>query len=558
MAAEIKVGVGADVTDLEKGLKKGEKAVKDFSGTVGKIDLEKGIVKGANQAGNALTNLGRVAQDAPFGFIGIQNNLNPLLESFQRLKAEAGGNVGALKALAQSLMGPAGIGVAFSIGTAAITYFSQHPEKLDAILGSLIKTTNATSEAQRAYNDTLAESVSSVQGEIANINSLLSVARDENLSRNARLEAVKELNKNYPELNNQITLEGINSKKTTEAINGLNQALITRAKIQAVQELIGAEFKKQLESQNTAVQSQASFLTKATALLQLALPVQGAFAANSSLIASGTEEQNNQLKKSEQTLSEYQKILNGLNASLATSGNLFVDLPKKIKQAAETIKKEQPFKDIFSIQDQIFIKGGLKTPGLDTSTLQVANDQIENRRRELKARFQLMKDDMIDFNIELSNILNQGTIEALSGFGQAIGTALAQGNDVLQSVGKSLLSTVGGVLVQLGKLAIGVGVGIEAIKTALKTLNPVAAIGAGIALIALGSYFSSAAAGIGGGKGSSGGNFTPSVPSGFEASAPTGTRATASQNVFIPNTIIKGTDIVVSYNRQTALNGRTG
>jgi len=64
----------------------------------------------SNQATNALTNLSRVAQDAPYGFIGIANNLNPLLESFQRLQKEAGSSGNALKAMAQGLMGPAGIG----------------------------------------------------------------------------------------------------------------------------------------------------------------------------------------------------------------------------------------------------------------------------------------------------------------------------------------------------------------------------------------------------------------------------------------------------------------
>ena len=46
----------------------------------------------SGQATNALSNLSRVAQDAPYGFIGIANNLNPLLESFQRLSKEAGGS----------------------------------------------------------------------------------------------------------------------------------------------------------------------------------------------------------------------------------------------------------------------------------------------------------------------------------------------------------------------------------------------------------------------------------------------------------------------------------
>src|SRR4051812_26321500 len=51
---------------------------------------------GANEATLSLINLSRVAQDAPYGFIGIANNINPLLESFQRLRASTGTTGGAL------------------------------------------------------------------------------------------------------------------------------------------------------------------------------------------------------------------------------------------------------------------------------------------------------------------------------------------------------------------------------------------------------------------------------------------------------------------------------
>jgi hypothetical protein len=60
-------------------------------------DSLKNIKPGADQATNALMNMGRVVQDAPYGFIGIANNINPLLESFQRLKAETGTTGGAIK-----------------------------------------------------------------------------------------------------------------------------------------------------------------------------------------------------------------------------------------------------------------------------------------------------------------------------------------------------------------------------------------------------------------------------------------------------------------------------
>lgn len=77
----------------------------------------------ANQATLSMVNLGRVVQDAPFGFLGIANNLNPLLESFQRLKATTGSTGGALKALGSSLLGAGGLGFALSIVSSALIVF---------------------------------------------------------------------------------------------------------------------------------------------------------------------------------------------------------------------------------------------------------------------------------------------------------------------------------------------------------------------------------------------------------------------------------------------------
>jgi hypothetical protein len=78
---------------------------------------------GANEATQSLVNLSRVAQDAPFGFIGISNNINPLLESFQRLKASTGTTGGALKALGSSLMGAGGLGLAVGVASSLLVVF---------------------------------------------------------------------------------------------------------------------------------------------------------------------------------------------------------------------------------------------------------------------------------------------------------------------------------------------------------------------------------------------------------------------------------------------------
>jgi hypothetical protein len=78
----------------------------------------------SNQATTALSNLSRVAQDAPYGFIGIANNLNPLLESFQRLSTgakEAGTSLS--KELGNALIGPAGIGLALGVVSSLLIKF---------------------------------------------------------------------------------------------------------------------------------------------------------------------------------------------------------------------------------------------------------------------------------------------------------------------------------------------------------------------------------------------------------------------------------------------------
>ena len=67
-----------------------------------------------------------------------------------------------------------------------------------------------------------------------------------------------------------------------------------------------------------------------------------------------------------------------------------------------------------------------------------------------------------------------------------IGAAIAT-TEPLEGVGDALLEVFANLAVELGTLAIGYGVAIESIKASLTSLNPVLAIAAGVALVALGS-----------------------------------------------------------------------
>lgn len=110
-------GISGKIAETTQRLTQLKGATQSFSNGM------KSVASGSQSATFALTNLGRVVQDAPFGFLGIANNLNPLLESFQRLKAESGSTGKALSALGTSLAGAGGLGFALSIASSLLIVF---------------------------------------------------------------------------------------------------------------------------------------------------------------------------------------------------------------------------------------------------------------------------------------------------------------------------------------------------------------------------------------------------------------------------------------------------
>ena len=215
--SDIKIVIGADVSDLNRKLTQAGNITKDFAGKV---------QTGSNQATVALTNLGRVAQDSAFGFVGIANNLNPLVESFQRLRAETGSGKAAFSALAASIAGPGGIGLAISALTAIISFsqigFSAWTRGFGENTAEVEKNAKAviyTKDAYQQFSEELDRVSSSLAQEGANLSILFNALGDSNTGLSKRGKIIEQINELMPDYIGFLDKEKSSYQQISSAIN---------------------------------------------------------------------------------------------------------------------------------------------------------------------------------------------------------------------------------------------------------------------------------------------------------------------------------------------------
>jgi hypothetical protein len=155
----------------------------------------------------AIFGLNQVVRDLPFGFIAISNNLPVLFDQFQQLVREEKSVKNAFKSFASGILGVGGISIAIStvisLITAAVQKYGSLSEAVKGITRSQYAWADSIDAANESYNkfiqtqresvDISGQSAASTEGEIALVQSLVKVIKDENATNEQRLGAKRKL-----------------------------------------------------------------------------------------------------------------------------------------------------------------------------------------------------------------------------------------------------------------------------------------------------------------------------------------------------------------------------
>jgi hypothetical protein len=351
----------------------------------------KKAVGGTNQT---LTNFGRVVQDAPFGIIGIANNIDPLIESFGRLRKETGSGKEAFKALGGALLGPAGIAVGISAATSALIAFG--PEISAAIAGVNkfgLKQREAAGEAAEAYSKAISQ-----------FEKLSAIINDGNTNAARQKKA-------FEEVNSQLSAYGLQIEDITkfQKIGIQVGDIYARIKQEEAKSAIFAaaaaeEYKKQIVLQKKAQQGDllgafgdlkfadqlavgAKTLTASTLALfggigavktVFETSVQTGLTSTLKTVAGAEKDFNDEANKSSKTIADLVNQLDKLDGVVETPGKGTKGLKEKTESVKALTAAEREGADFLALN--------LQKRAADIGLLKATNDEIIKITAAEKAR----------------------------------------------------------------------------------------------------------------------------------------------------------------------------
>jgi hypothetical protein len=213
------------------------------------------LKKASGAATASAISFGRIIQDAPFGIIGVANNIQNFGEQFAALGGKATSAGGKLKLFFSALIQPTSLAVlAVSALTAAYQAYAlglfdaeeetkdlrTESEKLNDSLDNVTKSLNRVDSARLKANKSAAEELSELQ-------LLNSVLNNNSKSEQEKVIVYNKLLERYPKIIGNITQEKALTEGLGEAYNLLIASIKERASLEAISDVFTDVEKERIE-----------------------------------------------------------------------------------------------------------------------------------------------------------------------------------------------------------------------------------------------------------------------------------------------------------------------
>lgn len=406
----------------------------------------KKVAPASNQATQALVNVSRVAQDAPYGFIGIANNLNPLLESFQRLKETSGSAGSALKEMAKGLMGPAGIGLALGVVSSLIVAFGPK-------IASFINGTTEASKAQDKLKESLDKAQASASESGIKLLAYINVAENANNTDARRKEALDAVKNELGKVNAAYTTSIKTTDDAKNAVKLYTEALVAQA--------ITSRYIDEIADKNIKLTDATKLATKAgqeyVASVERSKNMINGYVDASVTVAAVTNRDKDAYIAAGQAAQVLKNDIDDLNTSVTTTiqnalNNPYYVMDKSAKELDKTIievtKNYKAFTKLTAEQVGTFLPTDKPKPPTAPSAPTMLGQRGPSQAIIDAAAISAADKELAKFNYLLNEAATTATFLA-DGVGN-IFQSIAQG----QNIGESVLSVFKDLTLQLAQMVV--------------------------------------------------------------------------------------------------------
>lgn len=323
--------IEADINKWTPNLDKAGKDINNFANNT-KKDLDK-VSRAQKGAGTVAMEFNRIIQDAPFGMMGISNNLTQLTDNYKTYaqsvkqaaleQGKSVSNFQIFKGAVAGILSPINL---FSLGISAVTsgliLYQQWQQRAKKVTKETSDKFKELAENLNNISATMYKAAQSSGNEVAQLNALYKITTDVNQSTNARKKAAKDLIDQYPALFGKFSQEQVMLGKAKTAYDEVSKSIIATARAQAAYGRIGEKASQQL-----AIDETNRSLQKEIALLDVAIKRQEDLTtAGQSVGAAAEAVESGNVRRLNDLYEQRSKILNQVTGNLVDRAKIQEDI----------------------------------------------------------------------------------------------------------------------------------------------------------------------------------------------------------------------------------------